>query len=144
MPTYLYHYPVAQALLHLAPGMHVVPLIGFTAGFVLPLAYLSWELIERPALRLRKVFARSAPTQPIDADALRSLPSDSGSATAAVPAAAPPTALVPAIACDRLRMATSPRTAVRPSKALRRKLHRCCWMIQTLGRWPPSSPDRHR
>ena len=56
--TYLYHMPVAQAALALVPGMHVAPLIGFTAGFVLLLAYLSWELIERPALGLRKTFRR--------------------------------------------------------------------------------------
>ena len=59
--TYLYHMPVAQAALHLAPGMHLAPLIGFTSGFVLLLAYLSWELIERPALRLRKTFAHGNP-----------------------------------------------------------------------------------
>jgi hypothetical protein len=56
--TYLYHYPVAQAVLHFVPGMHVIPLIGITAGIVLPLAFLSWELIERPALALRKRFQR--------------------------------------------------------------------------------------
>jgi peptidoglycan/LPS O-acetylase OafA/YrhL len=56
--TYLYHMPVAQAILHFAPGMHVVPLILMTSGIVLSLAFLSWELLERPALQLRhKVWA---------------------------------------------------------------------------------------
>jgi hypothetical protein len=45
--------PVAQIVLHVQPQMHVVPLILITGGIVLMLAYLSWELVERPALRLR-------------------------------------------------------------------------------------------
>ncbi len=51
--TYLYHMPIAQVVLHFATGIHVVPLILITSGVVLILAYLSWELVERPALQLR-------------------------------------------------------------------------------------------
>ena len=51
--TYLFHMPVAQVVLHVWPDMHVVPLILATTGIVIWLAYLSWELIERPALDLR-------------------------------------------------------------------------------------------
>lgn len=66
--TYLYHMPVAQAALALAPGMHVVPLIGVTAGIVVLLAYLSWELVERPALQLRRTVAPGNPDVPVAAE----------------------------------------------------------------------------
>ncbi len=80
--TYLYHYPVAQAVLSVAPAMHVVPLIGLTSGIVLPLAFVSWELIERPALALRK---RIRP------GASQMTPEDGASADAPTADAAPPT-----------------------------------------------------
>lgn len=51
--TYIYGMPVSQALLHFVPGMSAVSLTLLTAGIVLMLAFLSWELVERPALRLR-------------------------------------------------------------------------------------------
>lgn len=58
--TYLFHMPVAQALLHFWPDMHVVPLILATTGIVIWLAYLSWELIERPALNMRhRIWAKT-------------------------------------------------------------------------------------
>jgi peptidoglycan/LPS O-acetylase OafA/YrhL len=64
--TYLYHMPVSQTLLALLPGIGVVSLIGMTLGVTLLLAFVSWELIERPALRLRQRLAtvpRAAPTR---------------------------------------------------------------------------------
>lgn len=54
--TYLYHMPVTQALLHLYPEMPVPSLVAITAGVVLILAFLSWELVERPALAYRHSF----------------------------------------------------------------------------------------
>jgi peptidoglycan/LPS O-acetylase OafA/YrhL len=51
--TYIYAVPVTQALLVLDPTLGVWPLIALTAIIVLPLALLSWNLIERPALALR-------------------------------------------------------------------------------------------
>ncbi len=51
--TYIYGMPVSQALMHFLPGMSATALILLTAGIVLFLAFLSWEFIERPALRLR-------------------------------------------------------------------------------------------
>ena len=52
--TYIYGVPVTQTLLHISPATSVPALISLTAAIVLPLAFLSWTLIERPALRLRK------------------------------------------------------------------------------------------
>jgi peptidoglycan/LPS O-acetylase OafA/YrhL len=59
--TYLYHMPVAQVLLHIWPNMSAVPLILATTGIVIWIAFLSWELIERPALALRKRFKQPLP-----------------------------------------------------------------------------------
>jgi peptidoglycan/LPS O-acetylase OafA/YrhL len=59
--TYLFHMPVAQALLHFWPDMHVVPLILATTGIVIWMAYLSWELIERPSLNLRHHIWKTTP-----------------------------------------------------------------------------------
>lgn len=51
---YIYGVPVSQALLVVEPTLGVWPLIALTTVIVLLLAFLSWVLIERPALALRK------------------------------------------------------------------------------------------
>ena len=48
--TYIYGYPVTQAILTLWPGINIVSLLLMTLGCTLALAFLSWELVERPAL----------------------------------------------------------------------------------------------
>ena len=52
--TYIYGVPVTQTILHIWPATSVPALIGLTATVALPLAFVSWVFIERPALRLRK------------------------------------------------------------------------------------------
>ncbi|MGO4684582.1 acyltransferase family protein [Hyphomicrobium sp. 2TAF46] len=52
--TYIYGVPVTQTLLHFWPTMGLPALVGFTTAIVLPLAFVSWTLVESPALRLRK------------------------------------------------------------------------------------------
>lgn len=59
--TYLYHMPVAQGILHVWPDMHVLPLILATTGIVIWLSFLSWELVERPALALRHRLWQTSP-----------------------------------------------------------------------------------
>jgi peptidoglycan/LPS O-acetylase OafA/YrhL len=55
--VYIYGVPVTQAILTLQPNINLVSLIGFTLAGVLVAAYLSWELIEKPALRLKRVLS---------------------------------------------------------------------------------------
>ena len=52
--TYIYGVPVTQTLLHFWPTIELPALVGFTTAIVLPLAFVSWTLVESPALRLRK------------------------------------------------------------------------------------------
>ena len=51
--VYIYGVPATQLLIQFVPGLAVGPLILLTIAIVLPLALLSWELIERPMLRRR-------------------------------------------------------------------------------------------
>jgi peptidoglycan/LPS O-acetylase OafA/YrhL len=118
--TYLYHFPVAQAVLHFAPDMHVVPLIGITAGIVLPLAFLSWELVERPALALRHKWQRLAEA-PAAATMTVAPKADVTAQTQTSPARTPTTDLFEAtLAAQRREMALSPThaTATVPSPVL--------------------------
>ncbi len=67
--VYIYGVPVTQALLHFHPTLDVLSLVLISIAFVLPLAHLSWQWIERPALGLRhalraKVAATAASTAP--------------------------------------------------------------------------------
>lgn len=57
--VYMYGWPM-QIMLPLVGGTRwgVWPYIGLTVLCVLPLAALSWYLVERPALKLKKLFAR--------------------------------------------------------------------------------------
>lgn len=78
---YIYAMPVSQALVHFVPGVHPVSLALITTGLALFLAFLSWEVVERPALALRHRFSRKTaveeiksvaaeePTVPVAADA---------------------------------------------------------------------------
>ena len=50
--TYIFGYPVTQALLAVWPSVNLLSLLAMTIGVTAMLAFLSWELIERPALRL--------------------------------------------------------------------------------------------
>jgi peptidoglycan/LPS O-acetylase OafA/YrhL len=67
--VYIYSVPVTQALLHFHPRLDVVSLIAVTLSLTLPLAFLSWNWIERPALRLRHVLRTRADDASIDTDA---------------------------------------------------------------------------
>ena len=48
--VYIYSFPVTQAILLVQPGIATLPLVGFALAMTLVLAFLSWELVERPAL----------------------------------------------------------------------------------------------
>ncbi len=54
--VYIYGVPVTQALLTLMPSINLVSLVGFTLAITTVAAFLSWELVERPALRLKLRF----------------------------------------------------------------------------------------
>lgn len=49
--TYIYGWPVAQTLIHHLPGLSAPALAAMTLLATLPLATISWHLVERPALR---------------------------------------------------------------------------------------------
>ena len=51
---YIYGWPVAQLLLLSAPGLGPVGLAGASLAVTLPLAALSWALVEKPALALKR------------------------------------------------------------------------------------------
>lgn len=48
--TYIYGWPVAQTLVHLAPGVSAPLLVVASLAAVLPFAWASWHLVEAPAL----------------------------------------------------------------------------------------------
>ena len=50
---YLWSFPVQQTLVQTQPGIGVTALLGETLLIALPLAWLSWRLVERPALALK-------------------------------------------------------------------------------------------
>lgn len=60
--TYLYGWPIQQTLVTLIPGLGVASLIFLAVPLAMTAGFLSWTLIERPALRLKRgAFASSAP-----------------------------------------------------------------------------------
>lgn len=75
---FLYHYPIMQALMYLCgPHWQHVPLLWQFAMIValcvpttLAFAALSWRFVEKPALALRSVFARTKPVMIDDHSAL--------------------------------------------------------------------------
>lgn len=51
---FLYAFPVQQSIAALAPGIGPWPMCALATTITLALAYLSWHLIEAPALRLKR------------------------------------------------------------------------------------------
>jgi peptidoglycan/LPS O-acetylase OafA/YrhL len=68
--VYIYSFPVTQALLSLWPGLNLVSLMTATLGITLLLAYLSWELIERPALGLVRAWRHRRGDAAVASDAM--------------------------------------------------------------------------
>lgn len=56
---YVFGWPVGQMIAGALPGIGWLPLLGLNLALVIPLALLSWELVERPALSLKR-----SPTAP--------------------------------------------------------------------------------
>jgi peptidoglycan/LPS O-acetylase OafA/YrhL len=52
--TYIYGWPVMQLLLSLDPDLGQAELFLLTLVLLIPLAYLSWRLVERPALSFKR------------------------------------------------------------------------------------------
>lgn len=61
--VYIYAAPVQQAMLLWWPDIDPIVLSFWALAAVLPLAYGSWNLVEKPALALRKSLAAKDPTQ---------------------------------------------------------------------------------
>lgn len=59
--VYIYSMPVTQTLLVLQPDINLASLILAAFALTIVAAFLSWELIERPALALRHKFKRVTP-----------------------------------------------------------------------------------
>lgn len=60
--TYIYAWPIQQTIVVLAPELSVVSMIAASLAIVLPLAWLSWRLIERPALEFKQRYDREGAT----------------------------------------------------------------------------------
>lgn len=87
---YIYGIPAQQAAVAL--GLGITPLTNFTVGLslTLPLAALSWHLIERPALKLKPRLTRSALRHTVEGKLQLPLPDPSmatGDSTARIAAA---------------------------------------------------------
>lgn len=52
---YIYTYPVQQTILNFWPAIQIGQFIGTTFLCALPLAYISWHLVEKRALSLKKI-----------------------------------------------------------------------------------------
>jgi peptidoglycan/LPS O-acetylase OafA/YrhL len=52
--TYIYAFPVQQTIIHYDHGISPPGVIALTIPITYACAYLSWHLVERPALRLRR------------------------------------------------------------------------------------------
>ena len=81
--TYIYSYPVTQAVLVMWPNVNLLALIATVSGVTLMLAFLSWEFVERPALSLvrgwrKKQLERRIAVSVVDAgsDAAETIPND--------------------------------------------------------------------
>ena len=58
---YLYGYPLQQAIVHLLPGLKSVPIfMALSGSAAVCLACLSWIVVEKPVLRLRRRFSVAA------------------------------------------------------------------------------------
>ncbi len=62
--VYIYAFPVQQSVIALIPGISVFALTALSASVTLLLAVLSWHLIERRALDLKKFFVKKAQLEP--------------------------------------------------------------------------------
>lgn len=51
---YLYSYPIQQLICHVAPALHPLVHFALSLAFALPLAHLSWRMIEQPCLLLKQ------------------------------------------------------------------------------------------
>ena len=71
---YIYAYPVQQAIVHAAPGVTAWHLIVVSFPLTLALAFASWHLIEKRALRLRRQAAPAVvpDTHPLESAACSS------------------------------------------------------------------------
>jgi peptidoglycan/LPS O-acetylase OafA/YrhL len=58
--TYIYGWPVQQSLIALVPGIGVAPLLLFSLAIVPLFALASWNLVEKPALRLKRLDPRTS------------------------------------------------------------------------------------
>ena len=56
--TYIYAFPVQQTIIHYDTGIDPVTLTAYTVPITYACAFLSWRLVERPALRLRRRLTR--------------------------------------------------------------------------------------
>ena len=56
--TYIYGWPVQQILVPFCLGMAPALFAVISAAIVVPLGYLSWQLVEKPALRLKAIDLR--------------------------------------------------------------------------------------
>ncbi|MGD9784998.1 MAG: acyltransferase family protein [Hyphomicrobiaceae bacterium] len=61
--VYIYGVPVGQTICLLAPGIGPVALMAATLAACLVLALLSWRLIERPAMALRRLYRNATPAR---------------------------------------------------------------------------------
>lgn len=88
---YIYSVPVTQTLLWLVPNLNVVSLVLATLGFSLLLAFLSWEVIERPAIEFGRMLRRMSKgaAAKIDAASVSQTTKAQPAATANDDAAAP-------------------------------------------------------
>lgn len=59
--VYIYAGPIQQAMLDVAPTMHPLAIAVLAALIVVPLALLSWVLIEHPSLQLRRTLRQRLP-----------------------------------------------------------------------------------
>lgn len=61
--VYIYAFPVQLLVWWLAPGLPVLGHLLVSTLFIVPLAWMSWLLVERPAMRLRNVGRRVSVTE---------------------------------------------------------------------------------
>jgi peptidoglycan/LPS O-acetylase OafA/YrhL len=61
---YIYAFPLQQQIVFYHPGIHVLAGFAFTYPIILCVAVLSWHLVEKPALGLKKFFQRRPQTKP--------------------------------------------------------------------------------
>ncbi len=113
--TYIYGFPVAQAILAVWPTINLFSLLVTTAGLTLLLAFMSWTVIERPALRLvqrwrtakRAVVRQKAAIEPVKTTTLAEQPGQVVHAPAAV-------RLAPAV----MEVAARPATEIKIAQSI--------------------------